>query len=249
MSGHNKYGSILRTYLARNIYEDALAAPADITFPAGNVTEVRTIPNFSFDVNKDTNFSVQRVGVFSNFADGLVFKDAADRLDVSFLFAAYRFMEDYTIDVTYGSKSIAATGTTGWSGGSASFVAAEIETDKHVVVIVDAADVSSGVLRDYWQWQTDAALPARTLQLVGNDALYTFRGISTLNCMYNVNEFGEPFQFSATSEYDIIVVRVVVNEFPRHSTKFLTKSINTSFNDDAVYFDVVADIEFTGKSS
>lgn len=243
----NKYASTIRTYTVRNLHEAVLTTGSDIVIP--NDVPLRVVPEFSADVNPETNFLPVRVGVFSNFADGLIFKTPANRIDVSMAFLAYNYDEEFSLDLTYGATAVTVSaGTAGWVNGNS--YAVEIETvgfdGRKVVMMVDATGPAAGNLRDYWPYST-GTFDTKNLDLTSAGENYTHKNISTLNCMYQINEFAEPFQFGGGADYDVVVMRVVLNLDPTHTTEFLTNIIDSSFDDETVYFDVVTDIEFTGK--
>lgn len=245
----NKYASIVRTYRIRNLYEDTLTPGTDVIIPASGLAtnnDFRTFQNFSFDSNTQTNFTIKRLGLFSNFADGLVWKNAADRISVLFSFSAYRFAQSYSIDLTYGAKGVTTAGTTGWVAGDRRAIA--VFDGPRYVLYVDPTGANAGNLEDYWS-VTTGTVDASTLALVGRDISYVYRDISTLNCMHEVNQFAEPFNFGSGNDFDIVAVHIAINATEPADTPFLTNIIDASFTDETVYFDVVADIEFTGADA
>lgn len=250
MSADNKYASILRTYTTRNFAEQALTVGSDVVIPAGSLASIRVVPEFSGDVNPETNFLPRRIGVFSNFADGLVLKTPANRIDVSCAFNAYNYAQAYTLGLTYGSKAVTvSSGTSGWSAGNTYTVEITVDSlySRTVVMLIDATGAATGNLRDYWCYDATGNNAAKNLSFVSADTFYTHKNISALNCMYDINEFAEPFQFSGAIDYEAIALRVVLNFDPAHTTEFLTDIIDTAFNGEKVFFDVVTEIEFTGK--
>ena len=239
----NQYGSVARSYVIRNHYEAVLTPGTDIVIPHGNsYTGLKTAVPFSYEVNPETNFVVRRVGVFCNFADGLVFKLPADRIDIDMRFNAYKFDEAYTIDMTYGSKAVTAAGTTGWNAGSRRAVA--LYAGPYHVMFVDATGALSGNLEDYWQYD-DGNVGGHSLDLVGNGKALSFKNVTTLNCMYEVNQFAQPFLISSGNAFDLIAFHCGLNLFVDHTTTLMTHGINPAFARETVFFDVVAEIEFT----
>lgn len=244
----NKYGSITRTFILRNWYEDTLNPGTDVVLPSPvsmGVASNRFFPYFTRDTNKDTNYVVSRVGVFSNFADGLVLKNPADRIDVALSFSAYLEKESYSLNFTYGSKAVTlAAGTTGWGAGTLQQVlVSELPGRPGATArYIDATDAANGVLNDYWD-QPSGARTCKNLQFVDGSTFLRF-GLSALNCMINLNEFAQPFVFSTAQNYDAITLGGALND--DHTATFLTNIIDSSFADEKVIFDIVADVEFTG---
>lgn len=245
----NKYGSVLRTYIIRNMYEDALASGVDIVIPAG-APPLRTAPQFTIDMNPQTNISIDKIGVFSNFADGLVFKNPYDRIDVTVDTVAFQNMSNsYTLQFTYGSKAVTTTiGAPGWTIGIETAIAiTDPETGRITVMNIMPTAVDAGDLEDYWMYTT-AQVQCNALQPVSIDnPIEQFHTISTLNCMYNFSKFEEPFLFSGGNPYDYVALRASLNYWSPHTTTFLTNSIDPAFDGNTVTFDLVLDIEFTKK--
>lgn len=247
----NKYGSILRTFLSRTIYETTLTPGTDVVIPGtAFLINGRTFPELTRDIHHETNYIVRRLGLFSNFADGLVWKNPADRADVTLNFVAYNFSTEYELSMTYGAKGVtASSGNPGWTPGTRVPIAIFSTTfgpGNYVIMYVDPTGAGAGDLEDYWQGATAASVQAFNLTQVGSDTLHTFKNISLLNCMYEVNEIAEPTKIGGANEYALQAFHVALNFDPEHTTTFLTKSIDASYADDTVYFDIVAEVELTG---
>lgn len=235
----NKYSSIERRHWARNIYETTIpAASADIVLANGNF--VNQIVRDSFIIEPHTNLLMRRLGVYSNFADGLVWKNPSE-----FLFLTIEVHSVYqdsaptgTQNVTLGSKTLTGTllttdfgaGNFVWDTTAASFYR-----------INSLADAANGTLDNYAS-RTSADSFIRLLPI--SDALSVVAEVRTLNEMYEVEEFFNPLVFGAganTPEFIVIDVRLA----SYGDVTFLTKSINTDFEGDPVYFDVALDLEYT----
>lgn len=240
----NKYGSITRQYTIRNVYEDTLTVGTDIVIPSGDsYDDLKTAEKFTFDTNQQTNFLIRRAGVFSNFADGLVFKNPEDRIDIDMSFRAYKRNQVYDLNVTYGSKAVTAVGTTGWIPGNHAPIS--IFGIPQIVLFVDVTGANSGNLEDYWMYDT-GLVNARTLTLEGVGTEFSFKNVSTLNCLYDVDEPAYPFLISTGSgDYDLIAFHCGLNLQTDHTTTLMTDIIDTAFEQQTVFFDVVAEIEFT----
>lgn len=242
MGDSKKYNSILRSYTVRNIYEDAALTPGtDVVIPAGNfILTNRTVINFSADTNVETNYMVRRAGVFSNFADGLIFKNPADRIDIDLWFEAYRLSGNpFVLVAAYGSRAVTTLGGDGWVAGNRYL----IRRPDNSTMYVFATGAGAGNLEDYWPFTGNSSV--YNLAAVASGYGYSFRHVSALNCMYEVNEFAQPFQFASNLDYDIVALHCGVNIQVPHTTTFMTDIIDTAFTDKTVFFDIVTEVEFT----
>lgn len=251
-----KYQSIIRSFTTRNMYEAALTVGSDIVIPQAPASGGHYIEDLPFYANKETNFIVRRVGVFSNFADGLVLKIPADRIDV--LLDYYGFIRQpagsvFSLDFTYGSKAVTAiAGTPGWINGASYSV--EVTNANPLlpskIVNIVATGPAAGNLQDYWYGvSTPLGRDAYNLYLLASGSRIEVVNVSLLNCMYEVNDFGEPFVFAAGQPLDMVGIWVKLNapSMPGgpHTTTFMTHTIAPAFDRSTVYFDVITEIEFT----
>jgi hypothetical protein len=241
----NKYGSILRTYVARNLEEAALTSGVDIVVPPAPL--LHTVPQFTLDMNKETNFNIDKAGMFSNFADGLVLKDPQYRFDLTLSATPFTLANNpYTLTLTYGSKVVTTfAGSPGWTPGLDYPVAIqESVSGEYTVMYINATGAGTGNLYDYWAY-TSGNLLSEALTAFGSRA-YVVKNISVLNCMYNVTEFFQPLIFTGGVEYAYVALRVALNLTTSHNTTFMTHTINSAFDGSTVHFDAVIDVEFTG---
>lgn len=250
----NKYSSTIRTYTIRNYIEDTLTPGTDLVIPApaAGVTALRTAPSFTEDVNQNTNIMIRKAGVFCNFADGLIFKDPKNRIDLDFALRTYVPTGDpYVVRTTYGSNIIMVTsGTPVWVGGGGGRRAINFNVTNGRIMYIDPPagipPVLSAPLEDYWQYSSFAGIGAQDLVSVGGGRNFTMRNISALNCMYEAGEFGEPFIFSAGADYSYIALHAAINWLDtQHTTPFLTDIIDSAFTGADVFFDIVVEVEFT----
>jgi hypothetical protein len=110
---------------------------------------------------------------------------------------------------------------------------------------IEATGAAAGDLEDYWMYQTGNAV-CQALTGLTSPPPFVFKKISTLNCMYNVSKFFEPAVFGGVA-YEYTVLGARLNYTPTHNTTFMTHTIDSSFADETVYFDMVADVEFTAQ--
>lgn len=253
----NKYGSIVRTYTVRNLYEATLTVGNDITLPQ---VDNRTLTQLVADISRETIFSPRRIGIFSNFADGLVFKNPADRINIGVQYDPFVEGDRYTLGFTQGAKAVTTVaGTPGWTPGTTYPLTVYVPVtvtgfgNEQVVVNITATGANTGDLEDYWQYGTNN-LTARALSnSVIVPTTRTVLGISALNCMYEFNDVATPFLIEGGGNFDVVRMRLNVNRLgggsATNTTTFMTHAIDSSFNDSDVYFDAVVEVEFTGVIS
>jgi hypothetical protein len=238
----NRYGSVLRSFTIRNIYEAVLTTGTDIVIPQNQLN--RTVSDFSYNTHQETNFIARKIGIFSNFADGLVWKNPADRADLTTDFLVFEYADSYTVNVTYGSRAITASAAV-WPALTNISIAIDLPNNLTGVFIISTATTSTGTLEDYWSYPTNPNLAARNLTQIGAFETWTMKNLSLLNCMYEYNEFAQPFVIGQGNSYDIIAMRVALNADTNHTTTFMTNTIDSSYDSEKVYFDIVTEIEFT----
>jgi len=252
MSG-NKYGSVVRAYTVRNLYETTLTAGNDITLP---VVNNRTMTQMVADISRETIFSPRRIGIFSNFADGLVFKNPADRINIGVQYDPFNKGDEYTFAFTQGLKAITTVaGTPGWTPGTTYPISVEVPVtvtgfgNEEIVVNVTATGANTGDLEDYWAYGTNNLIAHALSNSIIVPTTRTVFGISALNCMYEFNDVATPFLVTGGDTFDLVRMRLNVNTLgggvANNTTTFLTSNINSVFDDETVYFDAVVEVEFT----
>lgn len=256
MDSSNQYGSVLRTYTVRNLYEAALTPGTDVVMPySGGLA--RFVPQLTMHADKETNFIIQKVGIFSNFADGLVFKTPADRIDLSVNAAGFKLqtagvgITDVHIGLvfTYGSRAVTtAFGNPGWTIGTTYAVAIdEPTTGQTLLQFITATAANTGNLQDYWQYSdTIVSTLCHQVAQVAVPPTVRYKNISVLNSMYNFNQFFTPLVFTiGIATYAYMGVYISWNYDDSHNTTFMTHTIHPAFTGATVFFDLVLDIEFT----
>lgn len=245
----NKYSSILRTVRARNVYEGVIAPPADLTIVSGDWVQ-QVLQDRANIQSVQSNFILRRLGIFSNFADGLVFKNANERINVRIFAQAYtRTLLTGTLQTTVGSKAVTGVGTSFTTEVfTQDILAIPASGDQYSYHIVDGdpADDFNLNLTDYAEY--NAITPAYKLISQPSFVQFNYRHISELNYMYEIDEFFSPLQFATPALTDIVILAAINQSslnFSASDIDFLTKSISTDFVDDVVHFDVVAELEFT----
>lgn len=252
----NKYASQSRVFRARNVVEGgALAPPADFTMTSAMIKTQLLQPDRTLNLNG--NFNVQQVGVFCNFADGLVFKDARYRLDV--LITARTFVQagaDLTGVLTFDPSTKNVTAPAGTGAFLAELVAGDYISIiapgfKEYAIVNTITNNDLLALRDYPFLSPPGLLyTARKLTASGGTAsAFLIRDISELNYFHACDAFLSPNAFSVAAATDILMTATIqqrVNGGGAISIPFLTKGIDVAFTND-VFFDIVANVEYTKR--
>jgi hypothetical protein len=243
----NKYFSVLRDYVARNIAEETLSPPADLVVDGAGVDFKEQLATHHFINNPEEhgNIILKEVAVFSNFADGLVFKSANESIDLNIRAIATKTWSDIgNVSTTLGSKTMTGAG----------FIA-NLNPDDiirianagswYFAIIDSVTDDNNAELRDYAQI-TLTAQSGDTLTDSSGDN-YIFRNIRALNTFYKAEYFFTPSTIVTGDLTDLlVVVQPNFNLGTIHDdVTFLTKSISTDFEEDAVYFDAILRMEVT----
>jgi len=253
----NKYQSKLHVFRARNIVVGAVAPPADFLITSALSKRQLLQPHgpiagfYTNSCNINGNFCIRQAGVFSNFADGLVFKDSRYRLDIIFqaqacTIAAGSLTGLMSFDPT--SKNVVGVGT--------AFVAELIPGDfitwnttgQQEYGIVDSiTNPLLLTLRDYphlvlagWSaWKLSPSMGATYQQAVMYD-------VSELNFFHDCDIFFNPAAYSVGASTDLILTATFLQVgSPARDIPFLTKSIDAAFAASPIFFDICANIEYT----
>lgn len=240
----NSYGSSLRTYVARNVVELTLNPPADLsvltTSPVRQLFSAAGY-NTGMKIMPASNLNLRRVGLFSNFGDGLVFGTPGVRPLIE-------------IDtVSYVKPSIGIAGNTSLAAGSnhaTGDAGTQYLTDltngcyvsiggtlHYVVTVVGDHDL---LLSDYAI--ANVALTACYLLSSVSTAWYTrFDGVGELNYMYEHEAFSAIALLGTGFTGFFLQAKLLVTD----DMIFWTKTIDTGFAALPVYFDIRADFEIT----
>lgn len=265
----NKYTSINRTLRARNIYNTTINPPNDLSLASANfdlqlLTKYKdsrsTVSIVESYFNENANIIIHSIGVFSNFADGLVFKERDERLDIKLnVVAATRTALTGTVTTAAGSTVL--TGVAGTTFDTELVAEDIIMADPAVSPgeyhIIDTTPVAAnvGALRDEAK-DSEAAITFYRLDPVGSFQ-YAITNISELNKMQDISLLIQPRLFSTSAATELVIQAtcnragllapfILLAEPDGHNCDFLTKSINATYATDAIHFDIVADVEYTG---
>lgn len=249
----NEYASVVSLVSAINVFEGTINPPNAFSMPRANI-----VPQPVYEPlqrpSKDTNIFVRRMGIFSNFADGLVFGKNASRIGARLL--ATTFQKDETVSgtITFTRDSKAIT--------SGDIDLTTIEYMREINAsnpsqwfYIDAATAAAGAanLFNYSRLDGAKAVPGAVEVLSGsfsNGVAISVYDIPALNTMVDVNYLLTPSEVSTAagmSSWDYIGLFGSI-DLDGTDMSFLTKSISTAFASDDITFDLVAEIEYTPAS-
>jgi hypothetical protein len=251
----NKYGSIEKTFWARNIYQGAFPGvmPADLVIAAADwkpqlfINKLSTIDSIGIN----TNIFIKNIGLFCNFSDGLVFKSYTDVMD----FKVFGFIANPRVPAVTGTLAVSpASKTTTAGAGFAGLAAGSIIKAGNYFYIVDTVNGggTSITLTDFPKvtqaagtaWAEWSALsPFFTITISDLRVLNTFmpleRSISPANVV-------TPASLTSSS---VLMLRIdEINDLTgadAHDINFLTKSVDPAFASDVVTIDAGITIEYT----
>lgn len=235
----NKYFSVERRVWAAAVAQDTLAVPAVITI---NTVAPKFFSINQAKINPNSNMVISRLGLFSNFADGLVWRLLNDRIWIAC--TAYAFNSGS--DITGVSNPAGGTQTINGVGTQYTTDLAVNDYITNGFWIWKVSSITNDTTLSVREWIefSGANQTIRKLTTLGTDVLLPFQ-IRTLNDMYDCNEFIQPAQF-ATSAVGFMAIEATL-ALADAATEFLTDSINPAFNGDVCHFDVSMDLEFTER--
>lgn len=243
------YNSIKKRLISQSVYETVLVAGADITIPtSGFESALLRIPIGEY--NHFSNIRVHNVGIFSNYADGLVFKNP-----YSFISAGFRFYrmgaEPFSGDITYdmNDKTVTGAGTT--------FTTQVFPND---VLVQYSGSISGnyglspvGVVKSI---TNDTSLELTSYPVTPNNVLINSGvltplldsksrtiDISTLNQMYTLGDYINPADVYGDGEYIILRSEISIDE----DLVFLRDAIGAAYDGETVSFEIHLDIEYTPR--
>lgn len=247
----SRYFAQQRRIIARQVYSGLLAPPADFVIPSGSLVTRAFILNHN-NINVESNIVIRNVGLFCNFADGLVFSMASVE-PTAFQLKAY----------AYGPKGTNKTGTLSIVAGSTAVVGVgtQFDTDPDIAAdgtfaldgsnafiyrISSISDDTNLVLKEYPIASFSGQNFGLCTQLGGTKTLEFGTEIGVLNEMIPFDEVVSlPSFVPYGSDIQFIVLEIIFdNEDPDWT--FLTKSISTDFSGDGATFYAMMDIELTG---
>lgn len=246
----NAYGSVLNHSVGWDICEKTISPPSNLEISSTDWKRVflrgphrhNTSP-----LDPESNFIVRGVGLFSNFADGLVFQTGGNRpvaaLDISY----YSIDSTLTglVAFTKGSKAVVGTGTafdTELSAGD--YIR---HTDREIFIVDSVTDAENLVLTQYARSSGGSSNVKKMSKATGFIQYYD--NILTLNEIYTGERFLPTASIYSSSADQVAIQGYIVPIDTGDTIDFLTKSIYNGFSGDTVTFQLLAEIEYTLKTS
>jgi hypothetical protein len=243
------YNSIKKRIISQSVYETNLVAGTDITIPVDGFKSVLLrIP--IGDYNHRSNIRVHNVGIFSNYADGLVFKHP-----YNYIAAGYRFYRmgssPFTGDITYDmdDKTVTGAGTSFTTEVFPNDVLIQYSGsivgnyDLSAVGVVDSITNNTALeLTSYPVTPNNPAINSGVLTPLLDSQVRTI-DISTLNQMYTLGDYINPIDVSGAGEYIILRSEIDIHE----PLVFSRDAISADHDGETVYFEVHVDLEYTPR--
>jgi len=244
----NAYSSVLRTLRARNVCETTISPPTSLTI-ADTEWVRQVVTNRALWVSPQSNFTIKRLGMFCNFADGLVFANANERLNVTLHTQAFtRLQVGTSITMVSGAKAATGVGFTGNISQNTILRVPYSGTEYQYVICADDPSTDTDVdLTDYAEANVTGASLVKLVALPNYHRL-DFTRISELNYMYDIDEFVSPLAFASAAATDMVMwceVNQTEFNYYKSSIDFLTRSVSPDYDGDAVHFDLVVEVEYT----
>ena len=243
----NKYFSRERRFWAHYIGLTSLTSGSDYSYtfnPAA--TYLVNVNQASLD--DDSNVIIRNVGLFSNFADGLVWKDPSKHLWARITVKAWAY--DSTV---FSGTGFSAPGNTFALTGVATDFATEgiaagnYITDSEYIYRTQSAGANSIQVLDPIPLSR-LSQPMVNLRLLNQVSVQLVKReieIAELNSMIPYDEYFTP-SFFAGSPVDMISFEVSLNS-NGDTLDFLTDSIDPAFDGSTVKFDFCMDMEYTAR--
>lgn len=242
----NKYNSNLRTYRARNVYESTITPPNDFTIAQANwVPQLFRPHDFlgvgsDFDYPLSSNLIIKRLGLFCNFADGLVWASPTVRLDLLVLvYGMIPVTRTGVVTFTVDSKTVTGVGTNfvGQFTPNGFILDPATMTPYKIRSITNPATM---VLTDYALF-TSAGVQATSLTGTIASGVMLHQ-MAEFNYMYDLEHF---FSVASLPGISILIPQVTIYNSGNNALNLYTISIDTTYGGKNILFDVVADFEIT----
>jgi hypothetical protein len=255
----NAYGSVVRTLSARNVLETVIAPPMSVSvLPADWKGQIFQDTMWVSSIGvppwlKGSNLILRRVGLFSNFADGLVFATPCQRLRILIEAYPYTLGAQLTGSVSWPADSKTMTGTltafnTELYPGAVVKIRAGGAPCPILGIVETVLSPTSCLMSDYGP---GGANLANLVTVIPQPVAAWLVGVSLLNYMHEAERFIPAGVLGGNLDTFFLKASIVQGSgnLPAvQPVEFLTKTIDTAFARDSAFFDVVADLEITPRS-
>lgn len=234
-----------QTIVSKGVFNDALSLPNDFVWDIPAVTPLPFCYINKFDINENTNMIIRKVGVFSNFADGLVPKNRGEHLPMTFNITGYDAgtLQTGTVTVNAGNQSVVGAGTNFMGEFSVSDVVSipglSATWLMHIKSITDNTNMDLTEYPLFDHTGENIALHSS----VGGGTVSTFELPVVFNHMFTVDEFIPILTTIGTTAPSFITVRPQL--LHEEDIDFLTDSISTDYDGEDCFIDIVAEVEYT----
>jgi len=265
----NRYNSNIRTYSAKNLLWRYITSPspdyglyvvnnatymsfADNPIAQNCVLQFYNAQRFKAQPlsfwNSNSNISIKRCGIFSNFADGLVLENEISRLGL--LIGAARFMITPlagTVDFTIGSPVAVFTGASApvvsYISDNSSFTGANAGNVYWIRKITDKLDGTWDLLLSDFSYRTIHNSSLYSM-IPADNKTFSVSGLSVLNTMFETEIF---MNISAQAANEILLpfCKLEVNGTASGAFKMYLSTIDDAFNGKPLTFDSIAEMEIT----
>lgn len=246
---------VSRTFLARNVLgPKQIIPPADVTLLESDwLTQLVEFGPQTLD--DQSNLLVRRVGLFSNFADGLVFKNPYERFHIQL--TAYSASIGAKLSGKGNTPSLSTKALTGdastiftgeVSPGDVLLLVRNSDSRAQYVTVDSVTDNSNIILRDFPLFvESSDNLLMFKMQLTAGASSTIVRHVNNLNQMYDLDWFARPAFISSAS--DVLIKASVNQDIPTccdgHDHELATVSMSTDFANYSMWVDVVLDCDVT----
>lgn len=245
------YNSIKRRIISQSLVEKTLVAGSDITLtPISDANTVLGLIQYS-DYNHKSNIRMHNIGLFSNFADGLIFKNPWNgngidvairtrRLDVSMI-------DGEPVAWSIDSKIIeanAGTGSFNTQAAAGDVLAFEESDNIYPLGIIETVNSDDQVTLTSFPLNLDRidltsniyiGRPESSVQYTSN--------IVTLNQLYNLSEYLNPGDLIGDGEY--VSIEFLLDFKTSDDIIFSRDAISSDYDGEDVFFNIVSTLEYT----
>jgi len=241
----NKYFSQEQRLLSRGVYTGAINPPADFGIAKSSDYKGMFYPSLAV-VNMYANAIVKSIGLYCNFADGLVFALPSQPLILNLSILGFA-----STGGTLLGTSSSISNMNGLHGAGTSYdtqlVAGDYIrslTSKYIYKVKTVTDADDLVLYGYYP-QTISSERFEKLSVLGTLVPQGIVQINTLNEMYPITLPSMQSLFASNSFIRTFTLEINLDIEATSGVTFLTKSVDTSYAADTVTFDGAIDFEFT----
>ena len=249
----NAYNSIVRRVVSKGVYSAAISPATDFTVAAAGFSGC-ILPIDLMTLNVQSSIRVNNIGIYCNFADGLVWKTPGERIIAEVIAHAYSLSAPnpfVTNTMDFKQNSKVGTLTAGVIAAYAPTVifTTEYQTvptpalwHKQLHTVISNNGAAAVTLSDY-PLHSVSVVAGKIVGLTQTTLLKKQAvEINNLNDMVPLDLFLSPSLYAVAAT---VAIGIGVSFHNGEGTTFLTKSIDTAFSGNYCTFDCAADIEYT----